>query len=347
MFRKNNVSNEQLNLFSKSNGWSEYKLKRMEQSWAGYFHDTIMPAIDEEPYKVLYSSDNASRPNKEVNILIGLFILKPLANLTDEELLDSVMFDDRFRYALHLLDSDKNVSKNMLGDFRRKLENYRNETGIDLFDNTMRELNNKILELNNVDRNIERIDSLMISASCKRMSRIELSYTVIENFIKYLSGINKVQDEFKRYLEDGNKNEVIYRTKDTESSDKLTTLLSDAVKLYDNFKDDEEVNQSKEFKLLERLIDDQYDKNNNKPKDGKEIKPTSLQNPSDPEATYRYKYKDNIGYVGNIVEATNNGNPMITDWDVAQNIKSDTEFMQEYINKIENDNETSDICKRD
>ena len=183
MFRKNNVSNEQLNLFSKSNGWSEYKLKRMEQSWAGYFHDTIMPAIDEEPYKVLYSSDNASCPNKEVNILIGLFILKPLANLTDEELLDSVMFDDRFRYALHLLDSDKNVSKNMLGDFRRKLENYRNETGIDLFDNTMRELNNKILELNNVDRNIERIDSLMISASCKRMSRIELSYTVIENFI--------------------------------------------------------------------------------------------------------------------------------------------------------------------
>lgn len=107
----------------------------------------------------------------------------------------------------------------------------------------------------------------------------------ISKFIKYLKTLDKVPTELECYLDEKHKNEIIYRTKDVETSDKLSTLLSSSLKLYNEFKDDKEVSESNEFKILERLINEQYDTDNNKPKGNKDIKPTSLQTPSDPEAT--------------------------------------------------------------
>ena len=337
MFRKNNVSNEQMNLFSKEGYWTKYQQKRINENWSGFFHDYIFPAIDEEPYRVFYSDNNASCPNTPVNILVSLLIIKSLSNMTDEEIIDSLLFDQRTQYAVHTMDLDNQpISKNMIGNFRSKIAKYEATSGINLFENTVSELNDLILKLCDVDRSIERIDSMMISSSCKKLSRIELVYTVNYNFIKLLNSFNKVPSEFECYLNEKHKNEVIYRTRDKETDDKLTTLLSSSLKLYETFKDDKDVCESEEFKLLERMINDQYDGDNNKPKDNKDIKPDSLQTPVDPEATYRYKYKDNIGYVGNIVEANNNGNPMITDWDIDRNTKADTEFMKEYLDKQDN-----------
>ncbi|MFI3177727.1 MAG: hypothetical protein R3Y67_09615 [Eubacteriales bacterium] len=50
-------------------------------------------------------------------------------------------------------------------------------------------------------------------------------------------------------------------------------------------------------------------------KDKKEITSSSLQNPSDPDATYRHKAgKDHKGYAGNIIETVGeNGDSLITD----------------------------------
>ena len=342
MFKKNNVKNEQQVLFSKEDNWTSYQKSRIVNGWPGFFHDKIFPAIDEEPYRVLFSKDEASCPNIPVNIIISLLILKQLIGLTDEEVVDSLFFDQRFQYAVHTLDNDtQKFSKNIIGDFRHKIREYYEKTRIDLFDNTMHELNELILEIQNVDRSIERMDSMMISASCKILSRIELAYTVNFNFIKLLSNKKKDVDAFKKYLEKGNKNEVIYRTKNEETNGKLSTLLSDSIKLYDTYKEDVDVNETEEFKILERLIDEQYDKDNKKPKDGKDIKPNSMQTPYDTKATYRYKYKRNIGYVANITEAVNDGNPMITDWDVAPNTKSDSQFLNEHLENL-NSNETED-----
>ncbi len=340
MFRINNVSTEQINLFSKEDEWTEYQKKRIGKSWVGYFHDNIFPKINEKPYKVLYSDNEASCPNTPVNILISLMIIKSIANLTDEEAMDALLFDQRTQYAVHTLNSNKQpISKNMLGNFRSKIVKYEGETGINLFENTMRELNEEILNLSKVDRSIERIDSMMISASCKKLSRIELVYTVNHNFIKMLNDEEKVPIEFECYLNKNHKNEVIYRTRNIEASGKLSNLLLDSLKLYNDFKDDIEINKTKEFKLLERLIDEQYDNDNNKPKDGKEIKTASMQTPVDPDATYRYKYGNNVGYVANFVEATNNGNPLIVDWDVDKNITSDTKYINDYLDKKEENNE--------
>lgn len=79
---------------------TERERKFLDRSWAASFADNIFPAINEEDFSVLYS-EKASRPNTPVNVIIGALILKELLGLTDDEVLESMMFDIRFQYALH------------------------------------------------------------------------------------------------------------------------------------------------------------------------------------------------------------------------------------------------------
>ena len=46
MFRKNNAKNEQLNLFSKEDSWTQTQRKIINESWYGYYHDVIFPVIN-------------------------------------------------------------------------------------------------------------------------------------------------------------------------------------------------------------------------------------------------------------------------------------------------------------
>lgn len=91
------------------------------------------------------------------------------------------------------------------------------------------------------------------------------------------------------------------------------------------------------YQLLVRMLKEQTDLDvNNKltAKSGKKISSTSLQNPTDPEATYRKKYGDNIGYIANVVEAFNDDNSVITNYDLKQNIYSDSSFSDDVIENI-------------
>ena len=340
MFRANNVNNEQVDMFGKEIKWTKYMEKRIRRGWSGYFHDVIMPSINEEPYRVLYSKDEASCPNTPVNVLIGLLILKPLINMSDENLIDELLFNEKVQYALHTLNMDKQpISKNSLGNFRAKIFNYEAQTGIDLFERTMKELNEKIIELMKIDSSIQRMDSMMISDSCKTMSRTELVYTVNHNFIKMLDKNKyKIPNKLKNYLDEEYRIDILYRTREDKTLGKLETLLDHSLKLYKQNKHNQEIIKTKEFKNLERLIEDQYDSTNGRPKEGKEIKATSLQTPYDEESTYRYKYGSNKGYVGNINEIVEikegertEKPPMISSWQIEQNIVSDIEMLNKEI----------------
>ena len=271
--------------------------------------------------------------------MIGLLIIKSLNNLSDDELLDEALFNQKVQYALGTIDYDKQpISKNMISNFRVRIYEYEKETGINLFENTMNKINEKIIQASNIDKSLKRMDSLMISSSCKKMTRTELIYKVNERFVKMLNKNKRdIDDEIKAYLKEDNAVDVLYRIKEEEIGGKLTALLNDSIKLYNKYKEDEEIIKTEEFKQLKRLIEDQYDETKKKPKDGKSIKPTSMQTPYDEDSTYRFKYKGNIGYVGNIEEAvdTKKELALITEWDVAPNVKSDKEFMEEKIEKKE------------
>lgn len=99
--------------------------KRLEHSWAKEFGDVLFPMIREERFSVLYSDNPASRPNHPVNVYFGLLVLKVMFGQSDEEALDSLLFDIRYQYALHTTSmQEQPVSKNSLSNFRRALYAY-------------------------------------------------------------------------------------------------------------------------------------------------------------------------------------------------------------------------------
>jgi len=67
----------------------------------------------------------------------------------------------------------------------------------------------------------------------------------------------------------------------------------------------------------------------------KNISPNSLQNPTDPDATYRKKgKKKRIGYTANIVEKLDDKNRMIEGYDLQKNTYSDQKFAEDTISKL-------------
>ena len=76
-------------------------------------------------------------------------VLEELMGLTDEEFMDSLLFDIRFQYALHTTSfKEQPVSDRTFSRFRRRCLTYETETGIDLIHDTVKELSGKMAALN-------------------------------------------------------------------------------------------------------------------------------------------------------------------------------------------------------
>ena len=126
---------------------TERERKFLDKSWAKPFADNIFPAIKEEEFSVLYS-DIASRPNTPVNIIMGSLVLKELLGLTDDEVMESLMFDVRFQYALHTSSfKEQPLSDRTLSRFRERCLNYEDLTGVDLVKNCITGLATQISEI--------------------------------------------------------------------------------------------------------------------------------------------------------------------------------------------------------
>ena len=318
MFCRNNF--QQTTLTDPLNTMPQYLKKILLKSWAHTFQEYIFPNIKEERFAVLYSDNHATRPNTPVNVIIGLLILKEIFGLPDEELIGSLHFDTRFQYALRTTSFEQQpVSINTLTNFRNRLYNYEKETGIDLIQQEVEDQAKLIAKYLKIDDKKIRMDSFMVSSSCKKLSRIELIYSVNAKFIKLLNKLagDAIPEECKAYLESGHKNETIYRTRDIESESKLEFLLKQAQVLHKaGLNIGETATNTEEFQLLIRMLKDQLTEDQEanstpKPKVGKDIAPDSLQNPTDPDATYRKKYGKNIGYVANVAEKFDEKNSVI------------------------------------
>jgi hypothetical protein len=87
---------QQLSFTSPLYGLTDREKRILDKSWATQFAERIFPLIEEEKFSVLYS-DKASRPNTPVNVIIGALILKELRGQTDDEILESLLFDVRYQ----------------------------------------------------------------------------------------------------------------------------------------------------------------------------------------------------------------------------------------------------------
>ena len=330
---------QQLTLEDSFLNLDERTKKFVIKSWAKNFSEIIFPAINEKRFSVLYSDNAASRPNNPVNAVIGSLILKELFNLTDDELLASILCDVRFQYALNTTSfKDQPFSDRTFSRFRERLYLYNLETGRDLLHEEMEAMADAFVKYLDINPSVKRMDSLMVASSCKKMSRLELLYTCVANMVKavYKTGEYQNLKGMEHYLDEEDKNDTIYHRKNEEISERLQSVIEDAAALIEVL--GEAYFELPEYQLLRRVLIEQTEKTAEgklTPTDKKNIRPNSLQNPSDPDATYRCKAgKDNKGYVGNLVETTDEKGSIITNYDYEVNSHSDSSFCKETIEKL-------------
>ena len=175
-FCRNTV--QQTSLFDSMIGLTKREADRLKNSFAKEFSDTIFPLINESRFSVIYSNNYATRPNNPVNVYFGLLMLKEIFTQSDEEALDSLMFDIRYQYALHTTSfNEQPVSKNSLSNFRTAIYRYNEENNVDLIQEEIESHASEFSKILNIDGRTIRMDSLMISPSAKKLSRLEIIYS--------------------------------------------------------------------------------------------------------------------------------------------------------------------------
>lgn len=332
---------QQLSIDDRFLDFPKYILEALQKSFAESFYTDIFLKVNEDHFSVLYS-ETFSRPNKPVNILVSLLILKELHNLSDEELLSSFYFDYRYQYALGIENFEKEkICINTLTNFRQRLVEYEVTMGIDLLKAEVDALSAQLADLIELDKSMARMDSFLLSSSCKKLSRLELVYRVVQQMIQATHKVDPtlVPEHLQEYLKSEHKNKTIYHAKSSEAGDKLATQFENATELYQHLFNKDKCREMKEFKVLTRLLNEQCIETEEGfliPLEGKELSPSNLQNPSDPDATYRYKNgKGDVGYVVNLVEvrdkAKNVG--LILSHDVQNNLYSDAEFGENFLDQ--------------
>lgn len=338
-------SNQQLTLSDSFNALTSREQKALEKSWAKVFAEELFPSIDEEHFSVLYSS-NASRPNTPVNVIVGAMIIKEMFDLSDDEVVENLMLDPRYQYALHTTSYEEQpLSDKSLSRFRKRLYDYETLHEVDLFHDCVTDLGEKIAKMMELNGRIRRMDSMMIEASIRRLSRMELLYTCNARLVIYLhkNGFDHLLSGLEHYYDPDDYNKVIYHNRSEESSEKILKLLNDADKLLDLCKTD--FDDVTEYQLLVRCISEQTVVDNSKrrlktKKDGT-MGSDILQNPSDPEATFRTKAgKEHRGYAANLEETVGNSGTVITGYAYDQNTMSDSQFLKDHLEQMKRQDET-------
>lgn len=320
-------------------GLTDREKRMLEKSWAKPFAERIFPLIDESKFACLYS-DKASRPNTPVNICVGALILKELFNMTDEEMVESLMFDVRFQYALHTTGFEEQpLSDKTLNRFRRRCYTYELEHGTDLIHETVKELSAEMAKIMKINGQIQRMDSLMVESNIKTLSRMELLYTCLSDFVTYLHKNHEdgKLEGLEHYYDPADYNRVIYHQRSSGYAERLQEILNDADRLLSSCEGGyDDVTQ---YQLLVRVFSEQAVREDGSirlktKEDG--MGSDLLQNPADPDATYREKAgKQHRGYAANVTESVGEAGSIVTDYQYGQNNHSDSEFLKEHLESVE------------
>ena len=329
---------QQLTLMDSTFNLTEREKRFLEKSWAKTFAEKVFPAIDESIFSVLYS-DKASRPNTPVNVIVGALILKEALGDTDDELVEALMFDIRYQYALHTTSFEEQpLSDRTLSRFRARVLAYETEHDVDLIHECVVNMAKEIAEFMNISPNMQRMDSLMIAANIKNLSLLELFYTCVANLAKIMNqrAISLPTEQY-HYIEKDDYNRCIYHKREIDAMERTVVIMHDAEKLIEICDKTGELDDTSEYQLLIRLLKERTIIDNDgsrriRKKEEVENSSEVLLNPSDPEATFRYKAGiKHLGYVGNVVESVGENGSLITDYAYEKNVYTDNQFMKDYL----------------
>ena len=224
MFRENQ-GHLQPPLFSDLSNLSEKARARLETSWAGVFRREFFNRIDEKPFAVLFS-DEPSRPNISVNVLLGLESLKSGFHWSDGEMLDAFLFNLQVRYAVGYENvGEGGFDLRTVYNFRRRLCDHMRQTGENLIERAFEQVTDEQVAAFQLKTGRLRMDSTQIASNIRRMGRVQLLVEVLQRVHRILNEADRARyaEAFAPYLK-GSSGQYVYHLKGDETGPHLQRI---------------------------------------------------------------------------------------------------------------------------
>jgi len=269
--------------------------KLLEESWAGLFREEILCELPVEKMAPFYTAD-FGRPTKELYAVMGAIIIQQAQDLSDEETVYQLAFNQQWHYALDIpgeSDQARYICPKTLWNMRKIFTD--NNLDKVVFD----KITDKLAKVFSVDTTKQRIDSVHIKSNMRHLGRIGIFVQGIHKFLVNLKRQQKelfetlskdIVDKYLPQRESG----CFSMVKPSESEKTLASVSKELFDLVQRFSAHPDVTAMHSYKLLLRILEEQCElteASDGKPvevsvKPAKEVPSNSLQNPSDPDAGY-------------------------------------------------------------
>jgi hypothetical protein len=275
--------------------WGYVSPKRrtiLDKSWAGLFQKEILPSLPVDKIGTCFHK-TFGRPSKELYSVLGVLVLQQTFDLTDIETVEQFAFNLQWHYALNITE-DSDRAKYMCPKTLWSMRSLVAKENLD--EKIFNETTKKLIETFKVSTDTQRIDSTHIQSNMRRLGRICIFTETINTFLVNLKRQHKdqfaavSQEVTDKYLTEKALS-CFSRVKPSESRKTLEEVSKDLYQLVEQFKGCEAVSSMHSYKQLARVLEEQCnvsgsDDKQVEVKPPKEIPSSSLQNPSDPDASY-------------------------------------------------------------
>jgi len=315
------------------------KAKRLRGSWAEVFRTRALPLIKEEVFAPLYCDDNG-RPNRPVQTVFGVLLLKEMHGLTDAETLEQLEYNLLWHHALQLTPEEAHLPQKTLHNFRARVMAH--DGGHAAFAS----VTDQVIEALGTKVSRQRLDSTHVVSNIAVLTRLGLFCETIRLFLKKLEVEHpRLHGRaspalVRRYVKPKGGDTAYQDARATEGNRRLSVCARDLYRLCELFKDTA-AETMETYDLLKRLLAEQcvIVRKKQRPsrddddageggtpvvvKDPKEISSDSLQSPHDSDVTY--SGRKGKGYALQIAETCHEDNAvqMITHVEVTDACDSD------------------------
>jgi hypothetical protein len=267
-----------------------------ENDWSYIYRDKVLPLIDEDKFKHLYSQEKG-RPNSSVKTMISLLIFMGLEKYVWRMV--EFQFPRRIDW---MIATNAQIGKAFIDHvtlfkFYQRLE--KDETAAGLFSTITR----KFIELCGASVKKQRTDSFFVHGWLQLLSRYGLFKETIRKFLyilrKQKPGLyEKIKDELSKYYLD---KEFDLTEKDNEKARRrVSQMASDMHKIIIAFENHKQIKHYESFKILKQVFEQQcevkQDSDNQGPKIIIKDKPDkkAINTPHNPQAQYKRKGKQQV-----------------------------------------------------
>ncbi len=284
---------KQLDMFDPWDFLSPKRRRMLDESWPGLFKQHLLCELPVNQIRPFFT-EGFGRPSKELYTLLGALFLQQTMDLNDYETVRQLAFNIEWHYALNISeesDQAKYICEKTIWSWRQILFEHNLDQLI------FKNLTDKLAQVFKVNTDDQRIDSVHIKSNMRKLGRIGIFSQSINKFLTNLKRHHKdlfqnVSDQLRERYGSQKALAAFSLVKPSQSAKTLQQVSADLYDLIEQFKDNDAVSGMLSYKLIQRVLNEQCnvksDDNATKVtvKPPKQIACDSLQNPSDPDATY-------------------------------------------------------------